>query len=95
MINLAYIYWAQGRWEKAEDLEAQALESQKQFLGLDHPDTLVSMNNLARTWELSGKHEAAMSLMAECIRLRTQKLGPDHPHTVQSTGFLTEWQRTS
>lgn len=40
---------ARGRWEEAEQLEAQVIETRKTKLGADHPSTLTSMANLAFT----------------------------------------------
>jgi hypothetical protein len=47
MGNLVSTYWNQGRWDGAEKLEVQAMETRKTKLGADHPDTLTSMANLA------------------------------------------------
>jgi hypothetical protein len=44
--NLALTYSRQGRWQEAEELEVQVMETRKKVLGLEHPDTLKSMNNL-------------------------------------------------
>jgi hypothetical protein len=35
------------------------MEAYKRVLGPEHPDTLVSMNNLADTWKLLGKQKDA------------------------------------
>jgi hypothetical protein len=51
MANLASTSRDQGRWEEAETLEVQVIETSKTKLGADHPDTLTSMNNLAHTWD--------------------------------------------
>jgi hypothetical protein len=70
----------------------QVMETRKTKLGADHPDTLISMNNLAFTWKGQGRNEAAIKLMSECIRLRTHKLGIDHPHTLSSVHALDSWK---
>ncbi|KAF4620130.1 hypothetical protein G7Y89_g14690 [Cudoniella acicularis] len=41
MANLASTFWNQGRWDTAEELEAQVMETRKKKLGADHPDTLT------------------------------------------------------
>lgn len=43
--------WNQGRWEEAEQLEVQVMETSKKKLGEDYSSTLTSMNNLAFTWK--------------------------------------------
>ncbi len=53
--NLASIYRSQGRWEEAEKLEVQVMETRKTKLGADHPDTLTSINNLASTYRSQGQ----------------------------------------
>ncbi|OQE16973.1 hypothetical protein PENSTE_c022G00411, partial [Penicillium steckii] len=47
---LATAYWLDGRWEEAEQLNVQVMETRKTKLGEDHPDTLSSMANLASTY---------------------------------------------
>jgi hypothetical protein len=39
MANLASTYRDQGRWEEAEKLEVQVMETRNTKLGEDHPDT--------------------------------------------------------
>ncbi|CAG8108423.1 unnamed protein product [Penicillium nalgiovense] len=46
---LAEAYRLEGRWEEAEQLEVQVMETSKTKLGADHPSTLTSMANLAST----------------------------------------------
>lgn len=48
MFNLALTIQHRGRWELAEELEKEVLETRKSVLGLDHPDTLAVMANLAK-----------------------------------------------
>ncbi|KAL2016257.1 hypothetical protein VTK56DRAFT_4033 [Thermocarpiscus australiensis] len=49
MTNLASTYQNQGRWEEAEKLKVQVMETFKTKLGADHPDTLTSIANLAES----------------------------------------------
>ncbi|KAL4781990.1 hypothetical protein BJX76DRAFT_333757 [Aspergillus varians] len=49
MAYLASIYFDQGQLNKAEELQVQVLETWKQVLGLEHPDTLANMRNVAFT----------------------------------------------
>jgi hypothetical protein len=91
MANLAATYRNPGRWEEAEQLEVQVMETRKTKLGVDHPSTLTSMANLAFTWKDQGRKEAAVNLMNECIQLRQAKLGSEHPHTLSSIQALDSW----
>jgi len=49
MHNLAVLYRAAGICDKAEVLVRETLDLHTQVLGVDHPDTLIAMNNRART----------------------------------------------
>jgi hypothetical protein len=40
--TLARVHYDEGRWEEAEQLEMQVMETRKTKLGEDHPDTLAS-----------------------------------------------------
>jgi hypothetical protein len=92
MTNLALMFWNQGRWKEAEELEVQVVETRKRVLGAEHPSTLITMNNLAFTWERQGRDTEALKLMEECVRLRTRILGIDHPDTTSSFAALIGWQ---
>ncbi|KAK7224008.1 hypothetical protein V2G26_012011 [Clonostachys chloroleuca] len=93
MGNLASTYRNQGRWEEAEKLGLQVMETLQMKLGADHPNTLRSMNNLAHTWNSMDKKTEAVGLMQTCIRLREMKLGVDHPHTRLSVLALNSWRK--
>src|SRR5438105_4133496 len=84
MANLASTFWNQGRWEAAEELEVQVMETRKKKLGADHPDTLTSMANLASTYRNQGRWEAAEELFVQVMETRKKKLGADHPSTLTS-----------
>ena len=92
MANLASTFWNQGRWDAAEDLFVQVMETSKKKLGADHPSTLTSMNNLAFTWKGTDKETEAVRLMEECVQLRKRVLGLDHPHSISSCTALDTWK---
>jgi tetratricopeptide (TPR) repeat protein len=56
--------------------------------GLDHPNTLRSMNSLANTYSILGRHADALKLREESLPLLKAKLGPDDPETLAVTGNL-------
>jgi len=58
----ASTFWNKGRWDEAEELEVQVMETSKRVLGPEHPDTLTSMNNLSFTWKAMGKQAEALKL---------------------------------
>ncbi|KAJ3495526.1 hypothetical protein NLG97_g3331 [Lecanicillium saksenae] len=88
MANLALTYWNQGRWEEAEQLEVQVMETGKAKLGPDHPDTLTSMANLASTYWNQGRWEEAEKLFVQVMETSKAKLGLDHPDTLTSMNDL-------
>ena len=47
MNNLAALLDSQGKYEEAEKIYRQTLALSEKVLPKDHPDTLMSMNNLA------------------------------------------------
>ncbi|OOQ91280.1 putative tpr domain protein [Penicillium brasilianum] len=90
---LAEAYWNQGRWEEAEQLFVQVMESRKSKLGEDHPDTLTSMHNLALTYQDQGRWEEAEQLQVQVMETRKTKLGEDHPSTLTSMHNLASTYR--
>ena len=73
-----------GRHADALKLREETLALRKAKLGPDHPDTLLSMNNLANSYAALGRHADALKLHEETLALRKAKLGPDHPDTLVS-----------
>jgi hypothetical protein len=69
------------------------METSKTKLGVDHPDTLTSMNNLAFTWKAQDRGLEALNLLRECVKLRRQKLGPNHPDFLNSLEALARWEK--
>jgi tetratricopeptide (TPR) repeat protein len=88
MSNLAESYSAGGRPLEALKLNEETLRLRKAKLGLDHPDTLASMNNLAKSYVAAGRILEALKLQEETLRLKKTKLGPDHPDTLLSMNNL-------
>ncbi|KAJ7848965.1 hypothetical protein B0H14DRAFT_2314414, partial [Mycena olivaceomarginata] len=52
-------FWEAGKYKQCEKLSEGVLEEQKQFLGDNHPDTLLAMGNLASTYSYLGEHQKA------------------------------------
>jgi hypothetical protein len=70
----------------------QVMETSKNKLGADHPDTLTSMASLAFTWKGQGREENAIGLMDKCVSSRTRVLGANHPSTLSSAETLIKWR---
>jgi hypothetical protein len=86
---VADAYSLGGRWDDAEKLELQVVETRKRKLGADHPDTLTSMGNLALIYYRQGQWNAAQDLFVQVMDLSKKKLGADYPDTLKSMGNLT------
>jgi tetratricopeptide (TPR) repeat protein len=67
--------------------EAVAADSAR-MLGLDHPDTLASGNNLAIACQEVGRTAEAIRLHERALAGRVRALGPDHPDTLASRNNL-------
>jgi hypothetical protein len=91
MNNLALTFENQGRWEEAEQLQVQVMETSKTKLGADHHNTLTSMANLAFTWESTGRHAEAIDLLKICVAKQQKILGPAHPQAVFISKTLLKW----
>jgi hypothetical protein len=68
------------------------METFKNKLGADHPNTLSSMSNLAFTWNSGGRETEAIRLMEECMKSQRRVLGPNHPDTISSCTALDTWK---
>ncbi|KAF3390020.1 hypothetical protein DPV78_011688 [Talaromyces pinophilus] len=62
MNSLASTYRNQGRWNDAEKLQVQAVETFKTVLRAEHPNIIRSMANLASTYLNHGRWGEAEKL---------------------------------
>ena len=60
----------------------RALELRQTRLGPDHPDTLLSRNDLAVAYRESGQLDRAIPLLEQVVETRRAKLGADHRDTL-------------
>ena len=84
--------FSDGRYIEAEISFVQVMETRKRVLGMEHPSTLASMNNLAFTRKGQDRDKEAITLMKECVQLRERVLGPDHHLTSSSRLVLNRWE---
>ena len=54
----------------------------------DHPDTLISRNNLAVAYHDAGRTDDAIKMFEATLKQLESKLGPDHPSTLTSRNNL-------
>jgi tetratricopeptide (TPR) repeat protein len=88
--NLALLYYAMGRYPRAEPLYVRSLAIREQKLGAEHPDTAMSLNNLAALYCAMGRYAEAEPLYVRSLAIREQKLGAEHPDTALSLNNLAE-----
>ena len=69
-------------------MHEQNLAARERVLGPDHPDTLLSRNNLAVAYRDAGRTDEAISLHEQNLAARERVLGPDHPDTLLSRNNL-------
>jgi tetratricopeptide (TPR) repeat protein len=66
----------------------RCLELYERVLGPEHPDTLISVNNLAGLYYHQGRYAEAEPLYERALRDRERVLGPEHPDTLSSVNNL-------
>ena len=86
--NIAWFDMTQGRYEIACKGSTAAFELQEKLFGLEHPETLTSMNNLALTYGDQGRWDEAEKLQVQVMETRLRVLKEDHPDTLISMNNL-------
>jgi tetratricopeptide (TPR) repeat protein len=84
----AYRYKALGAYVFARPLYELALAVREEVLGLEHPATVISLNNLADLLQAQGDLAAAQALYERAFRANEKLLGSDHPNTATSLNNL-------
>src|SRR5437667_8186585 len=59
-----------GKYKEAEQMHRQALELRERALGIEHPLTLESINNLGVVLRKQGKYEEAEQMHRQALELR-------------------------
>ncbi len=73
--NLALVYVDLGKYEEAEELYQRAWALLLQIQPIDHPDTLILLNNYADLLERAGRADAKAALLAQYLVLGQQARG--------------------
>ncbi|KAF3020305.1 hypothetical protein E8E14_013529 [Neopestalotiopsis sp. 37M] len=77
-----------GKYKEAEQMNRRALNGREKALDKDHPDTLISINNLASALQYQGRYEEAEQMNRRALDGREKVLGKDHPDTLLSVDNL-------
>ncbi|KAL5003223.1 hypothetical protein BDV10DRAFT_155931, partial [Aspergillus recurvatus] len=80
--------YSDGRYREAEALFREVLEARRAQLGLDHPDTLESLECVVATLWNQGQWKHVEELQLSLLEVREKKLGSDDPAVLSSLGNL-------
>ena len=86
--RLAEVYRGQGRYDKAEELYRDLLQTYRRTLGDEDPNTLHVMVELADLHHKQDRYDEAEPLYAEAIETRRRLLGDDDPNTLGTVNML-------
>ncbi|KAL8831007.1 MAG: hypothetical protein Q9191_001103 [Dirinaria sp. TL-2023a] len=86
--NMAVFDQLQGRYEIACTRILAAYGLREKLFGLEHPETLSSMNNLASTYRNQGRWDEAEKLHVQVLKTSKRVLGEEHRDTLTSMGNL-------
>jgi len=91
MFNLARTYLHLGDLKKSQELLVWVLKKRKHFFGPDHPDTLMTRNELGMNFFAQKQHLAiAERLVANVLESRKRILGEEHAYTLWSVNDLSK-----
>jgi hypothetical protein len=79
----------------ARDLSRRILDARSRAVGLEHPDTLVTRNNLARWTGQAGDPVAARDQAAVLLPIVERVLGPEDPRTLAVRASLASMTRAA
>jgi len=82
------IYSQLGDYEQARHVFAEALETRRRALGVEHADVAASTANLADALSRSGNYVAAIPEYRQALSMRRRLLGNTHPATLESMYWL-------
>lgn len=86
--NLAFLYEAEGDYDKAESLLLRALKIAHDILGKDDTETAAICNNLGTLYQKTKHFERAKEMHRMALDARESRLGENHPDTGQSHANL-------
>ena len=85
---MASCYYSNGNYNKAIELENQAIEIYKLPFGKNISAYLISLNNLARCYARLGDYAKATELGTQALEISKQELGEKHPDYAMSLSNL-------
>ncbi|KAJ7732343.1 hypothetical protein DFH07DRAFT_990867 [Mycena maculata] len=88
------VYYSSRRLQSAAELYNILLMKQREILGEDHPDTLLTMGDLGNTYCFLGELKKAKEFQFLVLEKRRTVLGEDHPNTLTTMGNLAITYKT-
>lgn len=88
--GIAYYLWTQGYYDEGEKLDLLIMEENKKEFGMEHPETLESIEGLAATYESQGKWSEAEKLDRHVVQTREKQQGPTHRLTLDNKTNLAK-----
>ena len=80
-ISFGNVYTKHGRYDKALRYYKRALAGKEKCLGVDHPDTLATVNDMALVFQAQGQYDKALKYHERAFLGRPTRLGGNHPAT--------------
>ncbi len=87
--NLGEVSRRQERLDKATEYFSQALKLREKSLGPEHPDTLISRQNLAVIQMSLGQWDTAKASLEQCLEGTKKAVGLEHPKTATLLASLS------
>jgi tetratricopeptide (TPR) repeat protein len=87
------VYADLGEYDNAATMHRRALELRKGLLGIEHPKTAASLNDLAEALYQQGNYVEAEQLHSQALRIRCKLFGDNHLEVAQSLNNLAETLR--
>ncbi|MCB2263243.1 MAG: tetratricopeptide repeat protein [Candidatus Thiosymbion ectosymbiont of Robbea hypermnestra] len=79
--NLGEAWRVLGEYDKAIGYLEQALASDLETYGADHPAVARDRNNLGLAWDALGDYHKAIGYYEQALAICERKLGSEHPYT--------------
>ncbi len=93
MWKYARCLYSDGRWDEAEELFSQILETEKNMHGTDYINTQNALAWVASTYRNQGRWTEAEELFVQVMETRKKTLGDNHPSTLTSMANLASTYR--
>jgi tetratricopeptide (TPR) repeat protein len=87
---IAYTLDDLGRTNEAEEILCKVIRVREQSLSPEHPDTIVSRNNLAMVYAAQGMHQDEERERRIVLAIRERVLGPDHQGSLRTRSRLAD-----